>query len=155
LGYRREDVAHSLDGFGFLVPRSSGLRTLGTVWNSSLFPGRAPGGHILLTSFVGGATDRAAATLSCDELAQLVHREIAPVLQIRAPVVFSHVQTYRQALPQYNIGHSDRLRALEKLRADLPGLSFIGNYLKGPAIGNCVDLAITMAGAVADQVKRA
>jgi oxygen-dependent protoporphyrinogen oxidase len=155
LGYKREDVAHSLDGFGFLVPRSSGLRTLGTVWNSSLFPGRAPGGHILLTSFVGGATDRAAATLSCDELAQLVHREIAPILQIRAAAVFSHAQIYRQALPQYNIGHSDRLRALEKLRGDVPGLSFVGNYLKGPAIGNCVDLAITTAGAVVDQVKHA
>jgi oxygen-dependent protoporphyrinogen oxidase len=155
LGYKRDDVAHPLDGFGFLVPRSSGLRTLGTVWNSSLFPGRAPGGHILLTSFVGGATGRAAATLSCDELAQLVHREIAPVLQIRAAAVFSHVQIYRQALPQYNIGHSDRLRALEKLRADVPGLSFIGNYLKGPAIGNCVDLATAKADEVLDQLKHA
>jgi protoporphyrinogen/coproporphyrinogen III oxidase len=155
LGYKREDVAHSLDGFGFLVPRSSGLRTLGTVWNSSLFPGRAPAGHVLLTSFVGGATDRAAAALSCDELAQLVHREIAPVLQIRAAAVFSHVQIYRQALPQYNIGHSDRLRALDKLRADVPGLSFIGNYLKGPAIGNCVDLAMATADAVVNQLQRA
>jgi oxygen-dependent protoporphyrinogen oxidase len=149
LGYRGESVGHSLNGFGFLVPRSSGLRTLGTVWNSSLFPGRALAGHVLLTSFVGGATDRAAATLSREELAELVHREIAPVLQIRAPYVFSHVQMYRQALPQYNVGHEERLRALEMLRGDLPGLFFVGNYLRGPAIGNCVDLATQMAEALA------
>ena len=141
LGYRRQDVGHSLDGFGFLVPRSSGLRTLGSVWNSSLFPGRAPAGHVLLTSFVGGATDPTAAALSGGELAQLVHREIAPVLQIRAAAMFSHVQTYRRALPQYNIGYEKRLGALEKLRRDFPGLFFVGNYLRGPAIGNCVDQA--------------
>jgi protoporphyrinogen/coproporphyrinogen III oxidase len=151
LGYRREDIARSLDGFGFLVPRSGGLRVLGTVWNSSLFPGRAPAAHALLTSFVGGAADPAAATLSPDQLAQLVHREIAPVLQIRDAAVFSHVQVYRRALPQCNIGHAERLRALEKLRAGFPGLFFIGNYLRGPAIGNCVDLAVATAGEVVNQ----
>lgn len=151
LGYRREDVAHSLDGFGFLVPRSSGLRILGTVWNSSLFPGRAPAGHVLLTSFVGGATDPVAAALSSDELAQLVHREIAPVLRIRAAAVFSRVHIYRRALPQYNIGHAERLRALETLRRGLPGLFFVGNYLRGPAIGNCVDLATATAQSLVNQ----
>jgi protoporphyrinogen/coproporphyrinogen III oxidase len=155
LGYRREDVGHSLDGFGFLVPRSSGLRTLGTVWNSSLFPGRAPAGHVLLSSFVGGATDPVAAALPGGELVQLVHREIAPVLQIRAATVFSHVHIYRRALPQYNIGHGERLRALEKLRSDLPGLFFVGNYLRGPAIGNCVDLATETAGAVVNRCRSA
>jgi len=145
LGYRREDVGHSLGGFGFLVPRSAGLRVLGSVWNSSLFPARAPVGHVLLTSFVGGATDPGAAGLSSDDLAALVHREVAPVLQIRAAPVLSHVQIYRRALPQYNIGHGERLMALERLRADLPGLSLVGNYFRGPAIGNCVELGIAAA----------
>lgn len=153
LGYRREDVAHSLQGFGFLVPRSSGLQVLGTVWNSSLFPGRAPADHVLLTSFVGGATNPAAAALSAQELRDLVHREIAPLLQVRAAPVFSHVQVYRRALPQYNIGHTDRLRALERLRAETPGLFFVGNYLRGPAIGNCVELAMSTAESVRDQLK--
>ena len=153
LGYRREDVAHSLEGFGFLVPRSSGLQMLGTVWNSSLFPGRALASHVLLTSFVGGATNPGAAALSTQELCDLVHREIAPLLQIRAGAVFSHVQVYRRALPQYNIGHADRLKALERLRAEQPGLFFVGNYLRGPAIGNCVELAMTTAEVIGNQVK--
>jgi oxygen-dependent protoporphyrinogen oxidase len=153
LGYRREDVAHSLKGFGFLVPRSSHLQILGTVWNSSLFPGRAPASHVLLTSFVGGATNPGAAALSTQELCDLVHREIAPLLQIRAEAVFSHVQVYRRALPQYNIGHAERLKALERLRAEQPGLFFVGNYLRGPAIGNCVELAMTTAEAIGNQVK--
>jgi oxygen-dependent protoporphyrinogen oxidase len=155
LGYRREDVAHSLEGFGFLVPRSSGLRVLGTVWNSSLFPHRAPAGHVLLTSFVGGATDHPAAALSVQELCELVHREIAPVLRIHGAASFSHVQVYRRALPQYNIGHGERLTALERLRGEWPGLFFVGNYLRGPAIGNCVDLGIATAEALASQVQSA
>jgi oxygen-dependent protoporphyrinogen oxidase len=153
LGYRRADVSHSLDGFGFLVPRSSDLRVLGTVWNSSLFPGRAPANHVLLTSFVGGATNPGAAALSGQELSDMVHREIAPFLQIRATPVFSHVQIYPRALPQYNIGHTDRLRALERLRAGVPGLSFVGNYMRGPAIGNCVELAMGTAEELRNQLK--
>jgi len=145
LGYRREDVAHSLAGFGFLAPRSSGVRVLGCVWNSSLFPARAPAGHVLLTSFAGGATDAAAAALSAGDLAELVHSELASLLQIRAASAFSHVQIYPRALPQYNIGHADRLIALERLCAGLPGLFLVGNYLRGPAIGNCVDQAMATA----------
>jgi len=153
LGYRREDVGHSLEGFGFLAPRSSGLRVLGSVWNSSLFPGRAPAGRVLLTSFVGGATDPSAAMLSAEDLAELVHREIAPVLQIRGAAAFSHVQTYRRALPQYNIGHEERLKALDRSRGELPGLFFVGNYLRGPAIGNCVELGIAAAEALVSEAK--
>ena len=145
LGYRRQDVGHSLDGFGFLVPRSSGLRVLGSVWNSSLFPERAAAGHALLTSFVGGATDPGAAKLPSDDLAALVHREVAPILQIRAASVSSHVQVYRRALPQYNLGHGERLIALERLRGGLPGLFLVGNYFRGPAIGNCVELGMAAA----------
>jgi protoporphyrinogen/coproporphyrinogen III oxidase len=153
LGYLRQAVRHSLDGFGFLVPRSSGLRVLGSVWNSSLFPERAPAGQVLLTSFVGGATDPGAAGLSGDDLAALVHREVAPLLQIRAAPVFSHVQVYRRALPQYNIGHGERLMALERLLSSLPGLFLVGNYFRGPAIGNCVELGMAAAETLLNRVK--
>jgi oxygen-dependent protoporphyrinogen oxidase len=145
LGYRRTDVGHSLDGFGFLVPRSCGLRVLGTVWNSSLFPGRAPGGHALLTSFVGGATDPSAAKLPTEELVSLVHGEISPILSISGEPVFAGVAVWPRALPQYNLGHADRLAGIANLLKRHPGIWLVGNYLRGPAIGSCVEQALAVA----------
>ena len=148
LGYRKSDVGHSLNGFGFLVPRSAGLRVLGTVWNSSLFPGRAPEGHALLTSFVGGATDPAATKLKPEELVSLVHREISTLLSLKSEPVFSNVTIWPRALPQYNLGHGDRLAALAKACLRFSGLWLTGNYLREPAIGSCVDQSIAVAQAV-------
>ncbi len=145
LGYPKDNIGQSLEGFGFLIPRSEGLRTLGTVWNSSLFPGRAPDGHSLFTSFVGGATDSQAATLSPDELVSLVHKEIASLLQIRQAPTFSNVTLYPRALPQFNLGHSQRVASLQQLGVEFPGLWLAGNYLRGPAIGACVEQALSVA----------
>jgi oxygen-dependent protoporphyrinogen oxidase len=145
LGCRKNDVGHSLDGFGFLVPRSAGLRVLGTVWNSSLFPGRTPDDHVLLTSFVGGATDPGAAKLNQQELTNLVHREISPLLSIKRDPVFSNVTVWSRALPQYNLGHGSRLSAISQRLSQFPGIRLIGNYLRGPAIGSCVEQALAAA----------
>jgi oxygen-dependent protoporphyrinogen oxidase len=149
LGYRKEDVGDSLAGFGFLVPRSSGLSILGTVWNSSLFPGRAPEGHALLTSFVGGATNPAAIGKSPEQLASQVQREMSSLLTLRKDPVFTNVTIWQRAIPQYNLGHTTRIAAIESLRARFPGLYFSGNYLNGPAIGTCVEQALK----VADEVR--
>lgn len=145
LGYRKRDVANALAGFGFLVPRSSGLNVLGTVWNSSLFPERAPEGEALLTSFVGGATNPGILQKSAEELTTLVHREIAPLLGISKDPVFSNVTVWPRAIAQYNLGHSARIAEIEKLRLGYPGLYFAGSYLNGPAIGTCVEQAVKVA----------
>ena len=149
LGYRRSDIGNSLAGFGFLVPRSSGLSLLGTVWNSSLFPGRAPEGQALLTSFVGGATNPGAIGKPPETLAQLVHREMTPLLDLRKEPVFTSVTIWERAIPQYNLGHTARIAAIETLRARFPGLYFSANYLNGPAIATCVQHAMK----VADEVR--
>jgi oxygen-dependent protoporphyrinogen oxidase len=154
LGYRKSDVGHPLEGFGFLVPRSASLEILGSVWNSSLFPNRAPDGKVLLTSFVGGATNPQAATRSSQALISLVHREIAPVLKLRQEPAFSNVEIYQRAIPQYNLGHGERLAALEALRAKYSGLWLVGNYLRGPAIGACVEQALAVAGEIAKRVSK-
>jgi oxygen-dependent protoporphyrinogen oxidase len=168
LGYRQSDVGHPLAGFGFLVPRSAGLRVLGTVWNSSLFPGRAPDGRVLLTSFVGGATDPGAAALSSEELTSLVDNEIAPLMKIRQDMTdgpgeprpykfrgsFSHVTIYPRALPQYNLGHADRLAAIEGHRTKFPNLWLAGNYLRGPSIGACVEQSLSVANEILSRMKR-
>ncbi len=146
LGYPKTAVRHSLEGFGFLVPRSSGLRILGTVWNSSLFPCRAPDGHVLLTSFIGGALAPEVVTLSESEITAAVHRELAPILGISLQQpTFSHVQLWPRAIPQYQLGHAQHIARLAALHAQYPNLHFTGNYLHGPAIGACIEQALTTA----------
>jgi protoporphyrinogen/coproporphyrinogen III oxidase len=148
LGYRRSDIGNALNGFGFLVPRSAGLRTLGTVWNSSLFPGRAPENRVLLTSFVGGALDPAAIELSREELVSLVHRELSAILGIRESPLISHISLHPRAIPQYNLGHAQRLAALESARSAASGIWFTGNYFRGPAIGSCLETSLAVAEAI-------
>jgi protoporphyrinogen/coproporphyrinogen III oxidase len=145
LSYSKSAVQHSLDGFGFLVPRSSGLRILGTVWNSSLFPNRAPHGHVLLTSFVGGATDLGVVSLPELEIVSTVHRELASVLGISQPPSFSHVQAWQRAIPQYNLGHFQLIGKLDQVQRKYQSIRLIGNYLRGPALGACVEQALTVA----------
>jgi protoporphyrinogen/coproporphyrinogen III oxidase len=152
LGYAKKDLGRSLDGFGFLVPRSAGLRILGTVWNSSLFPGRAPDDHALLTTFVGGATDPAVARLSAEELIGIVQNELAFVLSINNAPRFCSATIWPRALPQYNLGHGDRLASVKKNLARFPGLFLAGNYLHGPAIAACVEQALAIAGEVKEQL---
>jgi len=149
LGYKKNEIGDPLHGFGFLVPRSAKIRTLGAVWNTSLFPTRAPDGHALLTSFIGGATDPEVIR-NPEDLVPTVHKEVASMLKISGNPAFSNVAIYPKALPQYNLGYSARLAAIDEARKAHPNLHLVGNYLRGPSIGACVEQAI----AVADQIIR-
>jgi protoporphyrinogen/coproporphyrinogen III oxidase len=153
-GYRLEQIKYrnadtGLRGFGFLVPRSEGLRLLGTVWNSSLFPGRTPQGMASFTSFLGGMTDPEMASYSPERIAAIAHSELSSVLGIGGAPVTQHVARWPRALPQYNIGHQGVTSALRNLCARTPGLFLAGNYLAGPSIGACVEHANEVAGNVA------
>ena len=140
-GYRREQIQHPASGFGFLVPRSEKLRVLGTVWNSSLFPGRCPDGKVSFTSFAGGATDPGLLALRDDEIVELICGEVARVLGISGAPAIARLQRYARALPQYNLGHTATVTALGGLTSSIPGLFLAGNYLSGPSIGSCVEQA--------------
>jgi oxygen-dependent protoporphyrinogen oxidase len=89
--------------------------------------------------------DPQATTLSPEEIAALVHREIAPILSIRGQPTFANVQIYERALPQYNLGHTARIAALEQQSSSLLNLNLVGNYLRGPAIGACIEQALAVA----------
>lgn len=143
--YRASQIARQLDGFGFLVPPSEELRVLGTIWNSSLFAGRAPKGYIVLTSFAGGATDPAMGTFPSRDIATIVSKELASVLAISGEPQHSAVKIYPRAIPQYNLGHNQRIAALDALCATIPGLHLAGNYLQGPSVGACVEHARRIA----------
>jgi oxygen-dependent protoporphyrinogen oxidase len=140
-GYYDRQIAEKLDGFGYLVPRSEKVRTLGTVWNSSLFAGRAPAGSVAITSFIGGATDPKIVDRSDDEIAAIVQDENARILQISGSPVASAVWKYPKALPQYNLGHGHVVEAIRDGERANPGLFFCGNYLEGPSLGKCVETA--------------
>jgi protoporphyrinogen/coproporphyrinogen III oxidase len=139
--YRREQMQQPADGFGFLVPRAEGLRVLGTVFNSSLFAGRAPEGMVCFSSFAGGATDPKLFDLGDDEITETICAEVVRVLGISGKPVATNLHRYTRALPQYNLGHTQIIRSLETLTAGTPGLFLAGNYLSGPSIGSCVEQA--------------
>ncbi len=149
-GYRREQLSHSLDGFGFLIPRSEGKNILGTVWSSSLFPGRAPNGMVSLASFAGGATNPQIVQQSEEAIAGVVENELSKILGIRGEPVARTVSRISRAIPQYNLGHCARLTAISESVAHIPGLFLTGNYFDGPAVGACIEHAF----AVADRVAR-
>jgi oxygen-dependent protoporphyrinogen oxidase len=148
LAYPVNRVARKLDGFGFLAPRREGLRTLGSIWNSSLFAERAPDGWICATNFIGGATDPHAVGLGDDELIRIVHNELRKVLGIESEPLRLPITRYEQAIPQYNIGHRERIAKVEAALHNYRGLWLAGNYLRGVSLGDCIKQAEAIAAEV-------
>jgi oxygen-dependent protoporphyrinogen oxidase len=143
--YRRLDVAHSLAGFGFLVPKKEQRRILGSLFSSSMFEGRAPEGTVLLTSFAGGRRDPAMMARSDEAIMQTVHDELASLVGAAAKPLWQELVRRPQAIPQYTIGHLDRLRDVEAAEIALPGLRFCANYRGGVSVGDCIKSAHAMA----------
>lgn len=145
LAYRADQIARKLDGFGFLAPRGEGLRTLGSIWNSSLFAGRAPEGWVCLTNFIGGATDAEAIKLSDEELIRIVHDDLNEVLGVNGEPRRLPIKRYERAIPQYTLGHAARVERIESMLRDSPGLWIAGNYLRGISLGDCIKQAERVA----------
>lgn len=149
LGYYAQQMGQPIDGFGVLIPRVEKIRTLGIIWNSSLFPGRAAAGRVALTGIIGGATDPVIIDEAEDTIASIVQLDCQDVLDISGPPIMSCVWKHPKALPQYNLGHSHAVKAIRDGERATPGLFFTGNYLSGPSIGKCVEEAFATADATA------
>jgi oxygen-dependent protoporphyrinogen oxidase len=145
--YRRVDVRHALDGFGFLAPRKEGRPILGALFSSSMFDDRSPADTVLLTTFVGGARNPVLAQSAPDEIGAVVERELAALLGAASPR-WQEVVRWPRAIPQYTLGHLARIAALERAEADVPGLFFRSNYRDGVSVGDCVKAAASTADAV-------
>ncbi|NES96615.1 MAG: protoporphyrinogen oxidase [Desertifilum sp. SIO1I2] len=154
LAYPESALKQPLKGFGHLIPRSEGIRTLGTIWSSSLFPGRVPPGWQLLTNYIGGATDPGILDLDRDSrsnldgnrIAQAVHQDIRRILlkqEVQPKVLAVHL--WKRAIPQYNLGHHQRLQTIFQSLAAFPGLHICSNYTDGVALGDCVRRAQELA----------
>jgi len=134
LGYARADIAHPLDAAGVVIPRSAGRKILAVSFSSAKYPGRAPAGHALVRVFVGGALDPATPLLADGPLVDLVRGEIADVIGARGTPLLVQIDRWTGAMPQYHVGHLDRVALIRGRLAGLPGLAMAGAAYEGVGI---------------------
>jgi len=154
VGLREEQCPRPLDGFGYLIPAKEQRKILGTIWSSAIFPGRAPAGHIALTSFVGGS--RQPELLARDDagLLSTVLAELRALMGVRGDPVCSRVIRWDRAIPQYNLGYHTVVEAIEDLEREVPGLYLCSNYRGGIAVGDCVKNGKAAAGRIVAALSR-
>jgi len=152
LGFRREDVAHPCCGFGMLIPRVEGFKILGTIFSSSLFPNRAPAGHVTLTSYVGGERYPELASLSPEELFALTIEDLRVLLGVRGKPSFQHSIHYPRAIPQYNLGYGLYRELLARTERAAPGLFFAGHYRDGISLSDSIVSGMKVADRVAEHL---
>lgn len=139
LAYHQTALRQPLRGFGNLIPRGQGIRTLGTIWSSSLFPDRAPQGWQLLTNFIGGASDREIGDLDDEQIVRAVHQDLCRILlKEDVPPKVLAVHLWKRAIPQYTLGHQQRLEQINRDLEQFPGIFPCSNYFDGVALGDCV-----------------
>jgi oxygen-dependent protoporphyrinogen oxidase len=136
--FERDQVSHALSGTGFVVPRRERKTLTACTWVSSKWPGRAPRHRVLLRGFVGGATAPEVLSHSNDELTSKAVREMSSLLGITGDPVLARVFRWPRGTPQYNVGHSERVRAIEARLAELPGIHVTGSSYRGTGIPDCV-----------------
>ncbi len=138
LAFRREAVAHSLSGSGFVVPRAEGSGILAASWLSSKWPHRAPDDCVLMRTFVGGARDPRALDRSDADLVTISLAALSPLLRIGGPPLFTRVYRGDRANAQHEVGHLDRMAAIETALARRPGLFLTGSGFRGVGIPDCI-----------------
>jgi protoporphyrinogen/coproporphyrinogen III oxidase len=149
LGWSRDEVPHPLDGFGFLVPAAEGSHLLGATFSSTLFEGRAPPGHVLLTCFVGGTRAPALATRPDAVLVALVREDLRRFLGITAAPDMIAITRWSHAIPQYDVGYAAVMNAIDAAESAAPGLYLAGSYRRGTSLGDCIACGCATAGRVA------
>jgi len=154
LGFRRDQVAHPLDGFGVLVPAVEHRSVLGVLFSSTLFAGRAPAGHVALTVYVGGTRQPELAQLPPASLRPRVLADLRELLGVTGEPVFSHVTAWPHAIPQYNLGYERVLAAITDAEAQHPGL-FVGGHIRdGISVANCIGAGLRLGDAAARRLGR-
>jgi protoporphyrinogen/coproporphyrinogen III oxidase len=138
LGFKLSDIRRPLDGFGFLVPAKERRKILGTIWSSSLFPGRAPQGHAALTTFVGGSRQPELTEENDATIVKTVTAELASIMGVDGPPVFRRIARWERAIPQYNLGHLSIIERIEQFEQRHPGMFLSGNFRRGISVGDCI-----------------
>jgi oxygen-dependent protoporphyrinogen oxidase len=152
VGFRQSDVP-SVNGFGYIAPQNTRRDLLGVQWCSSIFPGRAPPGMVLWRALCGGWHRGEVVDWPDERLISAVREELRLAMGVTSPPVFAHIVRWPAAIPQYAIGHLDRVRRIEAKTANHPGLFVGGNAYHGVAMNDCTDQAIVLADRVAAFLK--
>jgi protoporphyrinogen/coproporphyrinogen III oxidase len=138
LGFDKDVRASLPAGFGFLLPRSEGMRMLAATFVHNKFPHRAPEDRALIRCFLGGSRDEQVLQQPDEEILRIVRDELRQILGLAAEPLFSRVYRWRGAMAQYNVGHLERLQRIEGLLKQLPGLALAGNGYRGIGVPDCV-----------------
>jgi oxygen-dependent protoporphyrinogen oxidase len=138
-GYSKEKVGHALDGFGFLIPHKEGRRILGTLWDSSIFPNRAPEGHVLLRTMIGGAQSPELGMLDDDTLMRYAFKDLKSIVSLKGDPDMVRIYRWEKAIPQYGIDHQKKLAFIDERLEKYPGLYITGNAYRGVGINDCVE----------------
>jgi oxygen-dependent protoporphyrinogen oxidase len=152
LRYPEAAAPKAKEGFGFLVPSGEGPRLLGVLWDSTVFEGRAPAGEVLLRAMLGGAREPGLADLHEEDLLRIVKADLKRTMGIEAEPSEARVWRWIQGIPQYTVGHGERLEALEGIRREHPGLHLTGNSYRGVSMNLCCRDALAVAGEVTDRL---
>lgn len=137
-GFKKENIKQTLDGFGFLIPELEKREILGSLWNSSIFPGRVPEGHVAFTTFVGGTRQPENAKLDDKSLTNVVLEELNDLVGISGEPVFIKIKKWTKAIPQYRIGYQKVQAVFDKMENKYKGLYFAGNFRRGISVGDSV-----------------
>lgn len=138
LAYHQSDLSRQLDGYGYVIPRREGRRALACTWTSTKFPHRAPSGYCLIRVFVGRAGQESDITWDDTSLLELAREELNLTLGITSNPVVSRVFIWEQAMPQYNLGHPEKLARIKTVLEKYPGLALAGNGYQGIGIPDCI-----------------
>lgn len=149
LGYRAADVRADVDGFGFIVPQSQRRDLLGVQWCSSIYPGRAPEGRILMRALCGGWQRSDIVDWDDDRLVSALRAELRQIQGIDATPEHVAIQRWRPAIPQYLLGHRERVSRIAHEAQRHPGLFLTGNSYRGVSMNDCAEQASLVAEAVA------
>jgi oxygen-dependent protoporphyrinogen oxidase len=146
LGYLENALRQPPDGFGFLVPASEGSAVLGTIFDSNVFPNRAPRNAVLLRSMVGGSRAPGLAMLDDARLLDAVRAELKSILGVDTTPEFARIYRHDRAIPQYHLGHARRLETIEAALRGHPDLVLTGNAFRGVSLNDCIANAFALAG---------
>ncbi len=149
LGYRREQVRHPLDGFGLLAPPVERRAVMGVLFSSTLFPRRAPEGHVGLTVMVGGALRPDLGLADDERVMSVIKAELADLLGVEGEPVFVRTNRWPAAIPQYNLGHERHLQAMEDCERHHANVHIGGNVRDGIALTSCIAAGERLAAQVA------